>query len=107
MGAQTFGPDRGGVTGRVLLEGKSIHIPDVLADSEYKYHELARVGDFRTILGVPLLRERILIGVFLLQRAVVRPFSDKQIKLPLRMRIVWDVLERAKVVGFERVYLWR
>jgi GAF domain-containing protein len=64
-----------------LLEGKSVHIPDVLADSEYKHHELARVGDFRTILGVPLLREGILIGVFLLQRAVVRPFSDKQIKL--------------------------
>ena len=69
MGAQTFGPDRGGVTGRVLLEGKSVHIPDVLADSEYKHHELARVGDFRTILGVPLLREGILIGLFLLCNA--------------------------------------
>src|SRR6516225_1102728 len=56
VGAQTFGPDRGGVTGRVLLEGKSVHIPDVFADPEYKHHELARVGDFRTILGVPLLR---------------------------------------------------
>ena len=81
VGAQTFGPDRGGVTGRVLLEGKSVHIPDVLADSEYKHRELARVGDFRTILGVPLLREGILIGVFLLQRAVVRPFGEKQIEL--------------------------
>ena len=81
MGAQTFGPDRGGVTGRVLLERKSVHIPDVLADSEYKHRELARVGDFRTILGVPLLREGLPIGVFLLQRAVVRPFSEKQIKL--------------------------
>ena len=81
VGAQTFGPDRGGVTGRVLLEGKSVHIPDVLADLEYKHRELARVGDFRTILGVPLLREGILIGVFLLQCAVVRPFGEKQIEL--------------------------
>ena len=81
VGAQTFGPDRGGVTGRVLLDRKSVHIPDVLADSEYKHRELARVGDFRTILGVPLLREGLPIGVFLLQRAVVRPFSEKQIKL--------------------------
>ncbi|MGP0083126.1 MAG: GAF domain-containing protein [Steroidobacteraceae bacterium] len=81
VGAQTFGPDRGGVTGRVLLEGKSVHIPDVLADPEYKHRELARVGDFRTILGVPLLREGMPIGVFLLQRAAVRPFSEKQIKL--------------------------
>src|SRR5262249_38352261 len=76
-----FGPDRGGVTGRVLLEGKSVHIADVLAVPEYKHRELARVGDFRTMLGVPLLREGIPIGVFLLQRAAVRPFTGKQIKL--------------------------
>jgi GAF domain-containing protein len=81
VGAQTFGPDRGGVTGRVLLEGKSVHIADVLADPEYKHRDLARVGDFRTILGVPLLREGIPIGIFLLQRAVVCPFSEKQIML--------------------------
>jgi GAF domain-containing protein len=67
VGGQTFGPDRGGVTGRVLLEGKSVHIADVLADPEYKHRELATVGDFRTMLGVPLLREGIPIGVFLLQ----------------------------------------
>src|SRR5262249_17996823 len=68
-------------TGRVLLEGKSVHIADVLAVPEYKHRELATVGDFRTMLGVPLLREGTPIGIFLLQRAEVRPFTDKQIKL--------------------------
>jgi GAF domain len=78
---QTFAPGRGGVVGRVLLEGKSVQIPDILADPEYKFREIARLGDFRTILGVPLLRERISIGLLVLQRAAVRPFTEKQIEL--------------------------
>src|SRR5262249_18573515 len=77
----TFAPGRSGVVGRVLLEGKSVQIPDVLADPEYTLREIARVGDFRTILGVPLLREGVPIGVFALHRAAVRPFTEKQIKL--------------------------
>jgi two-component system, NtrC family, sensor kinase len=77
----TFAPGRGGVIGRVLLEGKSVQIPDVLADPEYTLGEIARVGDFRTLLGVPLLREGVPIGVFALQRAAVRPFTEMQIKL--------------------------
>jgi two-component system, NtrC family, sensor kinase len=77
----TFAPGRSGAVSRVLLEGKSVQIPDVLADPEYKLREIARLGDFRTILGVPLFREGIPIGVLLLQRAVVRPFNEKQIKL--------------------------
>jgi transcriptional regulator with GAF, ATPase, and Fis domain len=74
-------PGRGGVTSRVLLEGKSVQIADVRADPEYALHEIARLGDFRTILGVPLQRERTTIGVVLLQRVAVRPFTQKQIKL--------------------------
>ena len=81
MKTQTFAPGRDGVIGRVLLEGKSVQIPDVLADPEYTFREIARLGDFRTILGVPLLREGVPIGLFVLQRAAVRPFTDKQIKL--------------------------
>ena len=77
----TFAPGRGGVVGRVLLEGKSVQIPDVLADPEYTFREIARLGDFRTILGVPLLREGTPIGLLVLQRAAVRPFTEKQIKL--------------------------
>ena len=78
----TFAPGRSsGVVGRVLLEGKSVQIPDVLADPEYTLREIAKLGDFRTILGVPLLREAFPIGLFVLHRATVRPFTDKQIKL--------------------------
>jgi two-component system, NtrC family, sensor kinase len=77
----TFAPGRRGVVGRVLMGGKSIQIPDVLADPGYKFRENARLGDFRTILGVPLLRDGVPIGVLTLQRAAVRPFTEKQIKL--------------------------
>ena len=64
-----------------LLEGKSVRIPDVLADPEYTFRDIAKVGDFRTIVGVPLLREGVPIGLFALQRATVRPFTETQIKL--------------------------
>ena len=60
---QLFAPGRSSVVGRVLLESKSVQIPDVLADPEYALRETARLGGFRTILGVPLLREGIPIGV--------------------------------------------
>jgi signal transduction histidine kinase/CheY-like chemotaxis protein len=79
--SQTYAPGRSGVIGRVLLEGKSVQIPDVLADPEYAFHELARMGNYRTILGVPLLREGFPIGLILLQRPTVQPFTDKQIEL--------------------------
>ena len=76
-----FAPGRSGVVGRVLLEGKSVQIADVFDDPEYSYREFARRGGFRTILGVPLVREGSPIGLFVLQRAAVRPFTDNQIKL--------------------------
>jgi GAF domain-containing protein len=76
-----FTPGRGSVVPRVLLEGKSVQIPDVLADPEYTSRELASVGDFRTVLGVPLLRDGVPTGVLVLHRAAVRPFTEKQIKL--------------------------
>ena len=74
-------PERGTVPGRALLEGKIIHIPDVLADSDYTWAEAQRLGGFRTILGVPMLREGVPIGVLALTRSEVRPFTDKQIEL--------------------------
>jgi GAF domain-containing protein len=54
-----FQPNRGSVTGRVALEGKAIHISDVLADPEYEAFARGyqRVFGYRTILGVPLLRD--------------------------------------------------
>jgi two-component system, NtrC family, sensor kinase len=77
----TFAPGRSGVVGRVLLEGKSVQIADVHSDQEYTFDEIARLGDFRTILGVPLLREEIPMGVLVLQRTAVRPFTDGQMEL--------------------------
>ena len=76
-----FEPGRSGVVGRVLLEGKSVQVADVFDDPEYAYREFAIHGGFRTILGVPLVREGSPIGLFVLHRAAVRPFTDKQIKL--------------------------
>ena len=68
-------------TGRALLDGKVIHIPDVEADPDYAWKEAQRLGAFRTILGVPMLREGIPVGVLALARSKVRPFTDKQIEL--------------------------
>ena len=74
-------PRRGSVTGRVLLEGKSVQIIDVVADPEYTLIEVQKRAGFRTLLGVPLLRGAIPIGVLHLYRTVVRPFTNKQIEL--------------------------
>jgi signal transduction histidine kinase len=79
--AVTFAPGRGSLTGRVLLEGKPVQIPDVLADPEYDNPEPQRLGGYRTHLGVPLLRGRSQIGVILVSRRTVRPFDNKQIEL--------------------------
>jgi signal transduction histidine kinase len=74
-------PGRDSMTGRVALEGKAIHIPDVLADPEYKALGHQQAFGYRTNLGVPLLREGATIGVFALTRDEVNPFTDKQIAL--------------------------
>jgi len=71
---------RGTATGRALLEGTVVHIPDVGADPEYTFAGPA-LGNFRTIVAVPMLREGTAIGVLALMRNAVRPFSEKQIEL--------------------------
>src|SRR6202022_3902199 len=72
---------RGNVVGRILIEGETVHVPDVLADPEYTYLEAQRRAGYRTILGVPLLRGGTPIGIVLLMRRSVRPFDDKHIEL--------------------------
>jgi GAF domain-containing protein len=79
--ANPFKPGRYAVTSRVALEGKTFHVSDVLADPEYGASEYQKLGGYRTILGVPLLREGTPIGVFALTRSDVRPFTPKQVKL--------------------------
>jgi signal transduction histidine kinase len=73
--------DRGSASGRALVEGKIIHIPDVQADPDYTFDQALKLGRFRTAIGVPMLREGVPIGVLALTRKEVRPFTDKQIDL--------------------------
>ena len=75
-------PERATITGRILLEGKVIHVPDVLADPDYTFSEAQRLsGNPRTFLGVPLLREGNPVGALVLLRRTMRPFTDKQVEL--------------------------
>ncbi len=73
--------DRGSVAGRALLERRVVHIADVVADPDFTFNEAQKLGGYRTVLGVPLLREGNPIGVIVLTRTAVRPFSDKQIEV--------------------------
>jgi signal transduction histidine kinase len=73
--------ERGSAGGRALLEGRVVHITDVKADPEYTLAEAQRLGDYRTILCVPMLREGVPIGLLALTRSEVQPFTDKQIEL--------------------------
>jgi two-component system, NtrC family, sensor kinase len=74
-------PGRGTVLGRAVTECKPVQVNDVEADPEYTLREGQRLGGFRTVLGIPLLREGVPIGLIVLTRSTVRPFTDKQIEL--------------------------
>jgi signal transduction histidine kinase len=73
--------DRGSVTGRAMLERRIIHIPDVEADTDYTFSEARKIDYYRTMLGVPMMKEGVPLGVLALTRTEVRPFTDKQIEL--------------------------
>jgi len=81
MRRRRLAPGRDSLVGRIALEGRMVHIPDILADSEYNQLEAARLGQWRTMIGVPLLREGTAIGALTLTRSAVRPFTEKQIEL--------------------------
>src|SRR5262249_30192309 len=74
-------PGRGTATGRAALEGRTLHLPDVLADPEYSFAEGQKITGYRTLLAVPLMREGAPIGVLAMARIAQRPFTPKQIDL--------------------------
>src|SRR5207244_2105802 len=57
MRRRRLAPGRDSLVGRIALEGRVVHIPDILTDSEYNQPEAAKRGRWRTMVGVPLLRE--------------------------------------------------
>ena len=73
--------ERGTASGRALAEGRVVHIADAAADPEYTLVEARRLGDYPTILCVPMLREGVPIGLLVLTRSEVQAFTEKQIEL--------------------------
>src|SRR6185436_1650096 len=74
-------PDRTSVTGRAAVELRTVHVPDVLADPEFQARRAQHHGGFRAGLGVPMLRDGSLVGVFFLARSEPKPFTDDQVEL--------------------------
>lgn len=71
--------DRGSVAGQAAVLGRTVHVPDVLAEPDYQYGDLQRLQDYRTVLAVPMLRDGVLLGVITILKSEVHPFTDEQI----------------------------
>jgi signal transduction histidine kinase len=74
-------PGDGSIVGRAAVNRRTVHIPDILADPEYKLTEIQKIGGYRSLVSVPMLREDILLGVIHMWRTEAKPFTDKQIEL--------------------------
>ena len=78
---RAFVPGRQTITGRVASEALAVQIVDIAADPEYTLSELFTVAKIRTLLGVPMMREGVVVGTISLARQRVEPFTEKQIDL--------------------------
>ena len=81
LARQSPKPERGTIFGRTIVDGSTVHIPDVLADPEFTRLEAQKLMGFRAALGVPLIREGRVFGAVSLLRFAPRSFTEKQIEL--------------------------
>jgi len=81
MHANPIRPSRDTITGRVFMDGKPVHVPDVQLDPEYNFGRAPLIGDYRAVLAVPLMRDGAVEGVLLLGRPEPGPFTSRQIDL--------------------------
>ena len=104
-------PTRGTLTGRTVLERRPVHIPDVLDDPAYDYADAQRLGGFRAMLGVPMLRNDVVVGVLDLWRDLPQPFTSAEIELVTQFSdgaaIAIELTRLARTIDRQRLELSR
>jgi PAS domain S-box-containing protein len=69
------------MNGRVVMRRQTVHIHDIQQDEGYAYGEGHKIAGMRTMLGIPLMAQDKMVGVFIVTRTRVEPFSEKEIEL--------------------------
>jgi adenylate cyclase len=99
------------MTGRTVIERRPVHVPDVLDDPAYDYADAQRLGGFRAMLGVPMLRDDVVVGVLDLWRDLPQPFTSAEIELVTQFSdgaaIAIELTRQAKTIDRQRSELSR